>query len=96
MIASQNDFASSHAEQYCSSLRALDTVAHETVQMKLLAWVMALPAGIDPAAAAQVVLTQERATPQISAPLLKLVETVAQYPAERLAALVRGRRAKVN
>lgn len=95
MIASQNDFASLHAEQYCASLRALDTVAHETVQMKLLAWVMGLPAGIDPAAAAQMVLTRERATPQISAPLLKLIETVAQYPAERLAQLVTRRRRSV-
>ena len=96
MIASQNDFASIHAEQYCASLRALDTVTHETVQMKLLAWVMGLPAGIDPAAAAQIVLIQERAAPQISAPLLKLIETVAQYPAERLAAMVRGRRGALN
>ena len=96
MIASQTDFTSIHAEQYCASLRALDTVAHETVQMKLLAWVMGLPAGIDPAAAAQVVLHRERTTPQISAPLLKLIETVAQYPAERLAAMVRGRRSVLN
>lgn len=97
MIASHTDFASTHAEQYCASLRALDAVQHETVQMKLLAWVMGLPAGIDPADAARVVMREERAHPNfISAPLLKLIETVAQYPAERLAAMVRGRRTALN
>jgi acetyl-CoA carboxylase carboxyltransferase component len=98
MIASQTDFvspdfASLHAEQYCASLRILDSVANETVQMKLLAWVMGLPAGIDPADAARLVMRAQVATSEakISAPLMKLIETVAQYPAERLAQLVRGR-----
>lgn len=99
MIASQSDFVSPdfvspHAEQYCASLRLLDSVAHETVQMKVLAWVMGLPAGIDPADAARIVIREQVATSgsKISAPLMKLIETVAQYPAERLAAMVRGRR----
>lgn len=97
MIASQSDFPTLNAEQYCASLRALDAVTHETVQMKLLAWVMGLPAGIDPADAARIVMREVRERPSfISAPLLKLVETVAQYPAERLAAMVRGRRAALN
>lgn len=97
MIASQTDSVTLNAEQYRASLRALDAVAHETVQMKLLAWVMGLPAGIDPADAARLVIHEERAHPTfISAPLMKLIETVAQYPAERLAAMVRGRRAALN
>lgn len=95
MIASQTDsatmdFAARRAEEYCDALRQLDSVTHEPVQMKLLAWVMGLPAGIDPADAARLVLGQRQAG--ISAPLLKLVEIVAAYPAERLAQLATGRR----
>lgn len=102
MITSQSDstfvdLVSIHAEQYCASLRALDAVAHESAQMKLLAWVLGLPAGIDPAEAARMVMRQETVSPHfISAPLLKLVETVAQYPAARLAAMVSGRRKALN
>ncbi|WP_133614086.1 hypothetical protein [Dongia mobilis] len=95
MIASRTDstttdFAALRAEQYCDALRQLDAVAHEPVQMKLLAWVMGLPAGIDPADAARLVLGQQQAG--ISAPLMKLVETVAAYPRARLAQMVTGRR----
>jgi hypothetical protein len=99
MIASQSDFVSPHAEQYCASLRMLDAVAHESVQMKLLAWVMGLPAGIDPADAARLVMREqvETSDSKISAPLMKLIETVAQYPAERLARMAGvRRRAAIN
>lgn len=80
--------------QLNASLLALDAVAHEPVQMKLLAWVMGLPSGIDPAVAARVVMQQQVSMPEvkISAPLMKLVEVVAQYPRERLSQLVNGRR----
>ncbi|MBK8157835.1 MAG: hypothetical protein IPK59_03240 [Rhodospirillaceae bacterium] len=82
------------AVQLNASLRALDTEVNEPVQLKLLAWVMGLPNGIDPAMAARLVMFQQVADPaeKISAPLMKLVETVAQYPRERLAQLVNGRR----
>jgi hypothetical protein len=103
MIASQTDFSSPEftteftaefaalrAEQYCAALRQLDSVAHEPVQMKLLAWVMGLPSGIDPADAASLVMGQQHAG--ISAPLMKLVETVAEYPRARLAQLAASRR----
>lgn len=103
MIVSQTDFVSlnaeqSGAEQYCASLRALDSVAHEPVQMKLLAWVMGLPAGIDPADAAQMVMQRQAQVPEasISLQLMKLIETVAEYPRARLATMVRGRRAPLN
>lgn len=98
MIASQTDFSidmsNMRAEQYCAELRQLDSVAHESVQMKLLAWVMGLPSGIDPADAAKMVMRQQIAATdsKISAPLMKLVEAVAQYPRERLAQLATGRR----
>ncbi|MBL8710576.1 MAG: hypothetical protein JNL25_15375 [Rhodospirillaceae bacterium] len=102
MIVSQSvvdpaDFVARDAEQYCAALRALDSVANETVHMKLLAWVMGLPAGIDPADAAQMVLHQQVAASgtRISAPLMKLIETVAQYPRDRLARMVSGRRQAV-
>jgi hypothetical protein len=77
-----------------ASLLALDTQVNEPVQMKLLAWVMGLPSGIDPAMAARVVMQQQVAEPakKISAPLMKLVETVAQYPRERLMAITALRR----
>jgi hypothetical protein len=80
--------------QLNASLLALDAVAHEPVQLKLLAWVMGLPSGLDPAIAARIVMTQQLAehSVRVSAPLMKLVETVAQYPRERLAQLVNGRR----
>jgi hypothetical protein len=73
-----------------ASLLALDAVAHESVQMKLLAWVMGLPNGLDPAVAARMVMKQHDA--RISAPLMKLIEVVAQYPRERLAQMVRRRK----
>lgn len=77
--------------QLNASLVALDAVAHEPVQMKLLAWVMGLPNGLDPAVAARMVMSQHDA--RISVPLMKLVEIVAQYPRERLAQMVRRRSA---
>jgi hypothetical protein len=82
------------AVQLNASLLALDTEVNEPVQLKLLAWVMGLPSGIDPAMAAKIVMQQQVARPEarISAPLMKLIETVAQYPRERLAQLVIGRR----
>jgi len=73
-----------------ASLLALDAVTNESVHMKLLAWVMGLPNGLDPAVAARIVIKQHDT--RISAPLMKLVETVAQYPRDRLAQLVSGRR----
>ena len=80
--------------QLNAALLALDAVAHEPVQMKLLAWVMGLPSEIDPAMAARLVIHQQVTGPaeKISGPLMKLIETVAQYPRERLALLVAGRR----
>jgi hypothetical protein len=77
--------------QLNASLLALDAVAHEPVQMKLLAWVMGLPSDLDPAIAARMVMKQRDG--RISAPLMKLVEVVAQYPRERLAQMVRRRTA---
>jgi len=76
--------------QLNASLLALDAVAHEPVQMKLLAWVMGLPNGLDPAIAARMVMSQHDM--RISAPLMKLIEVVAQYPRERLARMVAGKR----
>lgn len=76
--------------QLNASLLALDAVAHETVQMKLLAWVMGLPNELDPAIAARMVMNEQDT--RISAPLMKLVEAVAQYPRERLARMVVARR----
>ncbi|MDY0874320.1 hypothetical protein [Dongia rigui] len=80
--------------QLNASLLALDAVTHEPVQLKLLAWVMGLPSGLDPAIAARIVMKQQVAdhSMRVSAPLMKLVETVAQYPRERLAQLVKARR----
>ena len=84
--AQQADFA-----EYSASLLALDAVPHETPRMKLLAWVMSLPDGLDPALAAQAVLAGA-GTPALSRALRTLVEIVAEYPLERLAALRRGGR----
>lgn len=80
--------------QLSASLLALDAVAHEPVQMKLLAWVMGLPSEVDPAMAARFVMHLQVTGPEvkISAPLMKLIEAVAQYPRERLALLAAGRR----
>lgn len=77
-----------------ASLLALDAVAHEPVQMKLLAWVMGLPSEVDPAMAARSVMLLQVTGPEakISAPLMKLIEAVAEYPRERLALLAAGRR----
>ncbi len=82
------------AAQLNASLLALDTQVNEPVQMKLLAWVMGLPSGIDPAIAARVVMQQQVIQPEekISVPLMKLIEAVAQYPRERLVLLAAGRR----
>ena len=84
--------------QLNASLMALDTQVNGPVQMKLLAWVMGLPYGLDPARAAQLVLDHQRADRQqgISAALLRLIETVAQYPQERLARMAGARRRAVH
>lgn len=81
--------------QLNASLLALDTQVNEPVQMKLLAWVMGLPTGADPAIAAQLVIshqTRHRGCP-LSVALMRLIETVAQYPQERLIHMARRRRA---
>jgi hypothetical protein len=80
--------------QLNASLVALDTQVNEPVQLKLLAWVMGLPSGLDPAVAAKLVLDHQGAAAgmKISSPLMKLIEMVAQYPRERLAQLSTGRR----
>ncbi len=90
-----------NADELRASLAALDRVAHEPVQMKLLAWIMGLPNDLDPALAARLVLGGTLddgavVAPQkngISAALLKLVEVVADYPRERLARMTRRRSA---
>jgi hypothetical protein len=89
MMNLASDFSFDGA-QLNASLLALDAVAHEPVQLKLLAWVMGLPNGLDPAIAARIVMKQHDA--RISTPLMKLVEVVAQYPRERLAQMARRRR----
>lgn len=83
------DYSSFDGAQLNASLLALDAVAHEPVQVKLLAWVMGLPNGLDPAIAARLVMSQHDV--RISAPLMRLVEVVAQYPRDRLAQMVRRR-----
>jgi hypothetical protein len=80
--------------QLNASLVALDTQVNEPVQLKLLAWVMGLPSGLDPAVAAKLVMDHQggAAGIKISSPLMKLIEMVAQYPRERLAQLSTGKR----
>ena len=82
------------AAQLQATLFALDTQVNEPVQMKLLAWVMGLPNDLDPAVAARLVMREQNHADgrRLSAPLLKLIEVVAQYPRERLAQLVGARR----
>ncbi len=77
-----------------ASLVALDTQANEPVQLKLLAWVMGLPSGLDPAQAARLVIMHQHKDQQhsISAALMRLVEIVAQYPQERLARMANPKR----
>lgn len=80
--------------QLNASLLALDTQVNEPVQMKLLAWVMGLPCGLDPARAAQLVINHQRVDQRqnISAALMRLIEIVAQYPQERLARIANAKR----
>lgn len=78
--------------QLNASLSAVDAEVNEPVQIKLLAWVMGLPAGLDPARAAQLVIAHQSAQQTISGALMRLVEMVAQYPHDRLMALAAQRR----
>lgn len=81
--------------QLNAALVALDVEVNEPVQVKLLAWVMGLPSGVDPAAAAQLVITHQSAQQtanRVSSALMRLVEVVAQYPQERLMAFAVRRR----
>ena len=79
-------------------LQALDHGAEPSAELQLLHWVMSLPAGLDPAAAAKSVLAYLSASGQhkLSPPLLRLLETVAQFPAQRLAALAGRRRHRIR
>jgi hypothetical protein len=75
-------------------LHALESGNEPSAEMQLLQWVMSLPAGLDPAVAAQSVLSYQRDYSQytLSRRLLRLLEIVGEFPAERLAALARRRR----
>lgn len=63
----------------------------------LLAWIIALPPGLDPAdAAASVLAYQQRQTSQpLSPSLTALLQNVAHYPAQRLARMRSPRRRMV-
>jgi hypothetical protein len=81
-----------------ASLCALERGNEPSVEMQLLQWVMSLPAGLDPAVAAKSVLAYQVDYSQhrLSRRLLRLLEVVGEFPAERLAALARRRRRTVR
>lgn len=79
-------------------LHALERGSEPSAEMQLLQWVMSLPTGLDPAVAAKSVLAYQVDYTQyrLSLRLLRLLEIVGEYPAERLAALARRRRRTVR
>ncbi len=79
-------------------LLALERGSEPSVEMQLLQWVMGLPAGLDPAIAAKSVLAYQQDHPHctLSRRLLRLLEVVGEFPAERLAALARRRGSRVR
>ena len=66
----------------------------DACHVNLLAWIMALPAGLDPAAAASAVIAyqQRHEGEALSAPLMALLHNVARYPMDRLARMRPTRR----
>ena len=79
-------------------LHALERGNEPSVEMQLLQWVMSLPAGLDPAVAAKSVLSYQQGNSHytLSRRLLRLLEIVGEFPAERLAALSRRRGRRVR
>ena len=77
-----------------ATLHALERGNEPSVEMQLLQWVMSLPNGLDPAIAARAVLAYQTdySGHRLSRRLLRLLEIVGEFPAERLAALARRRR----
>jgi len=83
-----------HAGMWFGALWRAERTRHDACHANLLAWIMALPAGLDPAEAATAVISyQQRETDQVlSAPLTALLHNVAHYPTERLNRLRSRRR----
>ena len=81
-----------------ATLHALERGNEPSAELQLLQWVMGLPAGLDPATAARSVLAYQVGYSQhtLSRRLLRLLEIVGEFPAERLAALARRRRHTVR
>ena len=82
------------ASMWFGALWRAERTQHDACHANLLAWIMALPTGLDPAEAANAVISyQERETDQVlSAPLTALLHNVARYPTQRLNRLRRRRR----
>lgn len=75
-------------------LVAIEQQDREGHRLALLDWVMALPFGLDPAAAARAVLDyqQDRPGPALSPALRGLLLVVSDWPSHRLAGLAGRRR----
>ncbi|MFZ5791513.1 MAG: hypothetical protein ACOY3L_12525 [Pseudomonadota bacterium] len=75
-------------------LLAIEQHSREGHRLALLDWVMALPLGLDPAAAARAVLDYQadHPGPTLSPALQRLLALVSDWPSSRLAGLAGRRR----
>lgn len=85
-----------HAAIWFGALQRAERMQLDACHATLLAWLMGLPAGFDPAAAAAAIITyQQRSADALLSPqLTALLQNVARYPTDRLARLGASRRSR--
>jgi len=85
-IRADNSAHDQHAALWVGALQRAERLRLDACHATLLGWIMALPAGIDPAKAATAVISHQlRAGEAVLSPqLMGLLQNVASYPADRL------------
>lgn len=94
VITAKSISLAEHACVWFGALWRAECIRGDACHANLLAWLVALPAGLDPAAAARAVIAhQQRETNLVlSTALTILLQEVARYPSERLQRLRPSRR----
>lgn len=96
-ICADNSAHDQHAALWVGALQRAERMQLDACHATLLGWIMALPAGIDPAKAATAVIShQQRASEAVLSPqLMALLQNVASYPADRLLRAGTRRRSRI-
>jgi hypothetical protein len=96
-LRAKNTASDQHAAIWLGILQQAERKQLDACHATLLAWIMGLPAGFDPAEAATAVIAyQQRSGDAVLSPqLTALLQNVAHYPADRLARMGTRRRSRI-